>query len=136
MVEKLSISEILNNTEVPANPAANPPIADFPEGSKIGSTFQIKNAKLYVPVVTLSINDNIKFLESIKLGFKRTTFWNKYKSKITTQPKVNNLDYMIDPTFRNITRLFVLSFKNGNDDPTDSFDKYYMPLVKIKNLMH
>ena len=37
-----------------------------------GATFQINNAKLYVPVVTLSINDNIKFLENIKQGFKRT----------------------------------------------------------------
>ena len=41
---------------------------------------------------------------------------------------------MIDPTFRNINRLFVLSFKNGNIDPTrDFFDKYYMPLVEIKD---
>ena len=40
---------------------------------------------------------------------------------------------MIDPTLRNIYKLFVLSFKNGNDDPTiNYFDKYYMPLVEIK----
>ena len=44
-----------------------------------------------------------------------------------TQRKINNLDYLIDPTFRNIDKLFVLSFKNGNDDPTrNSFDEYYM----------
>ena len=43
------------------------------------------------------------------------------------------MDYLIDLTFRNINRLFVLSFKNGNDDPTRySLDKYYMPLVEIK----
>ena len=36
------------------------------------ATFQINNAKLYVPVVTLSINDNIKSLENIKQGFKGT----------------------------------------------------------------
>ena len=41
---------------------------------------------------------------------------------------------MIDPTFRNINRLFVLSFKIGNDDSLrDSFDKYYIPSVKIKD---
>ena len=41
---------------------------------------------------------------------------------------------MTDPTFRNINRLFALSFKNGNDDPTrDLFEKYYMPLVGIKD---
>ena len=89
------------------------------------ATFQINNAKIYVPVVTFSINDNIKFLENIKQGFKRTISWNKYRPEITTQTKNNNLDYLIDPTFRNINRLFVPSFKNGNDDPTrDSFDKY------------
>ena len=63
-----------------------------------------------------------------------TNYWNKYRSEITTQTKNNNLDYLIDPTFRNINRLFVLSFKNGNDDPSrDVFDKYYMPLVEIKD---
>ena len=48
-----------------------------------GAIFQINNAKLYVPVVTLSINDNIKFLENIKQGPKRTISYNKYKSEIT-----------------------------------------------------
>ena len=80
------------------------------------------------------MNDNTKFLKNIKQGFKRAISWNKYRPEITTQPKNNNLDYLIDPTFRNINRLFVLSFKNGNDDPTrDCCDKYYMPLVEIKD---
>ena len=52
-----------------------------------GVNFVITSTKLYVPVVTLSINDNIKFLENIKQGFKRTISWNKYKSEITTQSK-------------------------------------------------
>ena len=46
------------------------------------ATFQINNAKLYVPLVTLSINDNIKFLENIKQGIKRVISWNKYRSQI------------------------------------------------------
>ena len=66
------------------------------------ATFQINNAKLYVPVVTLSINDNSKLLENMKQGIKRTISWNRYRSEITTQSKNNNLDYLIDPTFRNI----------------------------------
>ena len=100
------------------------------------SIFQINNAKLYVPVVTFSINDNINFLENIKQGFKRTISLDKYKYEITTQTKTNNVDYLIDPMFRNINRLFVLSFKYGNDDTTGgSFDKYYMALVE-KTLMH
>ena len=56
----------------------------------------IISAKLNVPVIPLSINNNIKFLENLKQRFKRTISWNKYRSKITTQPKNNNLDYMID----------------------------------------
>ena len=98
-----------------------------------GVNLVITSTKLYVLVVTLSINENINFLENTKQGFKKTISWNKYRSEIT-QPKNNNLDYLINPTFRNINRLFVLSFKNGNNDPRrDSFDKYYMPLVEIKD---
>ena len=75
----------------------------------------------------MSINDDIKFLENIKQGFKRTISWNKYRSEITTQAKNNNSDYMIDITFRNINRLFVFSFRNGDDDPTrNSFNQYYI----------
>ena len=90
----------------------------------------------------MTVNDNKKFLENIKPGFKRLISWNKYRSEITTQPKNNNLDYLIDPIFININGLFVLSFKTGNDDPTrnsfddptrNSFDEYYMPLVEIKD---
>ena len=94
---------------------------------------QINNAKLYVPVVTLSFNDNIKFFENIKLGFKRTISWNKYRFEITTKLKNNNLDYLTDPTIRSINRLYVISFKNDNDDAArDSFVKFYMPLLEIK----
>ena len=93
-----------------------------------GAIIQINNAKFYVPVVILSINDNVTFLENIKQRFKRTISWNKDRSEITTQPK-NNLNHLIDLTFR----LFVLSFKNGDNGPTrDYFDKYYMPLLEIK----
>ena len=55
----------------------------------------ITSTKLYVPAVTLSINNGITFLENIKQGFKSTISWNKYRSKITGQPKNNNLNYMI-----------------------------------------
>ena len=81
---------------------------------KARATLQISNTKLYVPLVTLSINDNIKFLQNIKQGFKRTISCKKYRSEITTQSKNNNLDYLIDPTFRSIDVLFLRSFKNIN----------------------
>ena len=96
--------------------------------------FKIASTKLYVKVATSSINDNIKFSENIKQEFKDNS-WNKYRSEITTEPKKknNNLDYLIDPTFRNIDRLFVLSFKNCDDDRTiNYFNEYYMLLVQIK----
>ena len=94
-----------------------------------GATFQINSTKLYVYVVTLSINDNIKILENLM-----DVYWDKYRSEITTQLRNSILNYMIDPTFTNIYRLFVLSFKkSGNDAAKSSFDKYYMPLVEIKD---
>ena len=53
-------------------------------------------------------NDNTKVLENIKQGFKRTVFWNKNRSEITAQTKNNNLDYLTDPTLRNINGSSVL----------------------------
>ena len=89
------------------------------------ATFQINDAKLYVAVVTMSIKDNIKYLEHLKQGLRITVSQDKYMSEITTQPQNNNLDYMIDPTFRKNNRLLVLSFGNGDDDPTrNHFDEY------------
>ena len=48
------------------------------------TTFAITDAKLYVPVLTLSSNNNGKLLRQLKSGFKRTINWNKYQSKTTT----------------------------------------------------
>ena len=115
------ISEISITHRVPPNTDANPLAHEMASIQTTGATFQINNAKFYVPVVTLSINDNIKFLENIKQGFKRTISWNKYRYEISTQSNNNNLDYLIDPTLRNINRLFVLSFKNRNNDPTRNY---------------
>ena len=57
------------------DPNANPVMYEVATATS-GVTFQI-NVKFYVPVVTLSINDNIKFLENIMQGFKETISWNK-----------------------------------------------------------
>ena len=64
-----------------------------------GATFKITDTKLYVPVVTLSKENNMKLLEKLKSGFKRTVKWNKYRSQMTVQPQNNNLNYLINPTF-------------------------------------
>ena len=70
---------------------------------------------MYVPVVTLSVEDDNKPLEQLKTGFKRTIKWHKYKSEMSNQTKNNNLNYLVDPTFANVNRLFFLSFENEND---------------------
>ena len=49
--------------------------------------FQITDARSYVATVTLSKEDDIKLLEQLKLGFKKTIKWNKYGSQMTIQPK-------------------------------------------------
>ena len=96
--------------------------------------FKITDTKLYVPVVTLSKEDDIKLLEQLKLGFKRTIKWNKYRSQMTIQPKNNNLNYLIDPTFMNVNRIFVLSFpRNNNTDSRYSFSNHYVPKVRVND---
>ena len=66
-------------------------------------------------------NESYKFILELSEGLD----FNQYRSEITTQLKNNNLDYIINPTFRNIIKLFALSFKNGGNDPSrNSFDKY------------
>ena len=50
-------------------------------------TFQVNNAKLYILVVILSIDNDNKFLENIKQGLKIATSWNKHRSEITAEPK-------------------------------------------------
>ena len=56
------------------------------------ATFKIPDRKLYVPVVTLSTEDDKNFLEQLKSGFKRSIKWNKYRSEMTNQTKTNNLN--------------------------------------------
>ena len=62
-------------------------LLDHDDDNIAGVNFTITSTKLYVPVVTFSINDYIKFLEKIKQELKRIVSWNKYRSEITTQPK-------------------------------------------------
>ena len=66
--------------------AANPNIV-----APTGLEFKTTEAKLYVPVVSLSKENDIKRLDQLKSGFKRTIKWNKYRSQMTIQPQNNNL---------------------------------------------
>ena len=93
--------------------------------------FEITDCKLYVPVFTLSAENDKKLLEQLKSRFRRTIKWNKYMSQMSNQNKNNNLNHLIDLTFSNVNRLFVLSFEN--EDDRTSYYKYYMPSVEIKD---
>ena len=98
--------------------------------SPTNATCKITDTKLYVPVVTLSAENDDKNLEELKTGFKRTIKWNKYRSEMSNQTINNNLNYFIDPAFTNLNRLFVSSFENETD--RTSFSKYYVQKVEIK----
>ena len=101
-----------------------------------GLEFQITDKKLYIPVVTLSKENDKKLLEPLISGFKRTLKWNKYRSQMTIQPQNNNLNYLTDPTFTKVNRLFVLSFvRNSEGDHRDSFSHYYIPNIEIKDFI-
>ena len=96
-----------------------------------GPTFAITETKLYVPVVTLSTQDNAKLLPQLKSGFKRTISWNKYLAKPELLAQNANLNHLIEPSFQGVNRLFVLAFEN--DEQRTSNKRYYIPNVEIKD---
>ena len=112
-----------------ADPDADPAVAGI--NNPTNAVFKITERKLYVPVVALSAEDDNKLLEQLKTGFKRTIKWNKYRSEMSNQTKNNNLNYLINTTFTNMNRLYVLSFKN--EEVRTSFSKYYVPKVESKD---
>ena len=103
------------------------------------TTFQITSTRLYVPVVTLSTKDNENLTKQLDGGFKRSVYWNEYKSKIETKNlDANNVTrFPLDASFQGVNRLFVLAFDNTEDDDKkverDSHRKYFLPRVDIAN---
>ena len=77
--------------------------------NQMDALFEITNCKLYVPMVTLSAENENKLLEQLKTGFKITVPWNKCRSEISNQTAHNNLNYLIDLTFTKVNRLFFIS---------------------------
>ena len=88
--------------------------------------FRINDAKLDIPVVTLSTQENIKLLKKLDSGFKGTINRNKYLAEIINQAQNRYLDFLIDPSFQGVNRLFVWSFENNND--RESFRQYYLSI--------
>ena len=108
---------------------------DIGEGNRdnapTGATLSITDCKLYIPAVTLSKDDETKLLTNLKSGFKREIIWNKYRSQMTTEAINNNLNILIDPTFTNVNRLFVLAYQTAND--RQSYSQFYLPRVMVKD---
>ena len=96
-------------------------------------TFAITETNLFVPVVTLSTQDNAKLLPHLKSGFKRTISWNKYLAKPELLASNRNLNHLIEPNFQGVNRLFVLAYEN--DDQRISSKRYYILNVEIKDYM-
>ena len=94
-------------------------------------TFTRTETNLYVPVVTLSTQDNVKLLPQLKNGFKKTISWNKYLAKLELLAENANLNHLIEPSFQGVNRLFVLAFEN--DDQRISNKRYDFPNVEIKD---
>ena len=106
------------------------------------ATFTITDTKLYVPIFTVSSEDNVKLSKLLGKGFKRPIYWNKYKvipNKIVEIAVNNEKKYireLLDSSYQGVKRLFVLACNNtaGNNQVSIySFRKYFLPRVKIEN---
>ena len=87
--------------------------------------------KLYVSAVTLSTQGNAKLSQQLKCGFKRSINWNKYQSNKSKESQKQHLDFLINPSFQQVNRLFVLSFENENGMLSHS--GCYLLKVEIKD---
>ena len=93
-------------------------------------TFALTETNLYVPVVTLSTQDNSKLLPQLKNSFKRTITWNKYLAKPKLLAQNANLNNLIEPSIQGINRICVLAYENDNQRTSNK--RYYIPNVEIK----
>ena len=98
--------------------------------------FIINDTKLYVPVVTLSKEDNKDFIDQQNKGFQRSIYWNEYKTKEQNDDADNNVFKYInlDPSFQGVNRLFVMAYSRANNNqPTRNGQrKYYLPRIDLK----
>ena len=70
-------------------------------------------------------------MKRLESGFKRAINWNKYESQVTQQARNRYLDFLIDPSFQGVNRLFVLSFEDRREQ--ESYKQYFLPSVEIKD---
>ena len=99
------------------------------------AVFIINDTKLYVPVVTLSKEDNKDFIDQQNKGFKGSIYWNEYKTKeINENADANVFKYInLDPSFQGVNRLFVMAYNRANGQPTrNGQQKYYLPRIDLE----
>ena len=85
---------------------------------------------MYVPVVTLSKEDNKDFIEQQNKGFQRSIYWNEYKTKEQDEDAAKNVFKYInlDSSFQSVNRLFVMAYLREGDNPDrNNRRKYYLP---------
>ena len=99
------------------------------------TVFIINDTKMYVPVVTLSKEDNKDFIEQQNKGFQRPIYWNEYKIKeINENADANEFQYIsLDPSFQGVNRLFVMAYNRANGQPTrNGQQKYYLSRIDLE----
>ena len=99
------------------------------------AVFIINGTKMYVPVFTLSKEDNKDFIEQQNKGFQRSIYWNEYKTKeINENADANVFKYInLDPSFQGGNRLFVMAYNRANGQPTRNGQrKYYLPRIDLE----
>ena len=99
------------------------------------AVFIINDTKMYVPIVTLSKEDNKDFIDQKNNGFERSVYWNEYKTKeLTENADANVFKYInLDPSFQGVNRLFVMAYNRANGQPTrNGRQKYYLPRIDLK----
>ena len=103
--------------------------------SGTAATFTITDTKLYVPIVTLKIEDNAKLSKLLSEGFKRSIYWNKYKIIFINYNANDYIRERLDAIFQGVNKLFVLAYASGDDTVTNenSYKKYFLLIIKIKN---
>ena len=91
------------------------------------AVFIINDTKMYVPVVTLSKEDNKDFIEQQNKGFQRSIYWNEYKTKeINENADANVFKYInLDPSFQGVNRLFVMAYNRVDNQPTRNGQRKY-----------
>ena len=93
--------------------------------------FSVIDCKLYVPVVTLQTEYQNQVYKDLETGISTDFTWIKFRSQMINQTATKNVNFLIDPTFNNVNRLFVLAFPNEED--RRSFSKYCTSTVEIKD---